>query len=1056
VEQAPHVPEQASSVGGRNFTGPVQPVQPRRPSFEKGDERRVFSTGSHPPTQQVPESTARVVSAASAAPTETSEVSSINPQNRRDFSSAALPNPLQTSTNAPITSPLRSPESIVSPGVRSPSAGVYDPRSTTPTGSTKALPFIRPADIYKRMEEAREQERRASMESSNSGQEEPRGRSGSTASMQKSSLERLAQEHSRAEKPALASVPERRSEYGMLDKVAPITQTQPSQVEPSQVQPHPAQQSLPQQTQPQQSLPQQTQPRLSQPQYTSSQPNYPAAKIPPQPRQSFDLPKYGAESNFSDEFWGSTTQIGGLTGAKGEALQATTVSPTTVEAPSRNPSQGFRTMVTNAFHAADSSGVSKQDSIKSYGTSAGASDISPILQPIQEVSSPEPDAIQLTPQETKEKELPLPPHATPSSTIPEIYSLPTQPSNYERQNIMKPLPVPTAQVPGHSTDRPMSRGEILSPPPRIGSRPSSPASSPSKGMARDLALHLGDKSSRRSSVISVGSKTSAAEFKIAESPKGQVAEIVNPQSTASELPKESTDLKRRPSMPGQFDSYALDSSELPTPAPDPQPMREIAERALAGRVPKGQPNETPELAPTTAVRKLEGKEVPTGAMANLAAAGAAMGDAIRRSLTIDRGDKAPDLSSSNKQETGDILSNKPLAPQRLESEASRFSTIPPTPPDKDDTPPPAPLKPSPLVPSSAKKSPLEASRPVQNTTGASNSPAKVDWLRNEIDRSLTPLSNTEIEALSKEDSYAISPVSPDLHGTETVPPPLLNKKFSWESSNISASASQLDVLHSSASAVNNASPVLEHPATPDNARLNGDGLHVINSQPGELPKNATDPLFNQIDHALDDPEVTPKEKGKSRVVENVALGAGIAGAAAAVTAVTASSLSNPDHLPTPPTKDISDTRPSPTTPTAPPAIQKDILSFREIQAIKSTPDRIAMYNSNRTKWANTDEGLGNWIGSTFAKYPEHESIKQGAALPLIGSSHDSSRVYRQTAGAGIDPVAYPPETPPKDKRTSSGAGKAVAEGLRGLGGKGKGLLERMGRGRLRGSDGVGN
>src|ERR1700760_311038 len=60
-------------------------VLQHKPSFEKGDERRVFSTGSQPPTQHVPDNMGRVVSTASAAPTETSEVSSINPQHRRDY-----------------------------------------------------------------------------------------------------------------------------------------------------------------------------------------------------------------------------------------------------------------------------------------------------------------------------------------------------------------------------------------------------------------------------------------------------------------------------------------------------------------------------------------------------------------------------------------------------------------------------------------------------------------------------------------------------------------------------------------------------------------------------------------------------------------------------------------------------------------------------------------------------------------------------------------------------------------------------------------------------------
>jgi hypothetical protein len=569
---------------------------------------------------------------------------------------------------------------------------------------------------------------------------------------------------------------------------------------------------------------------------------------------------------------------------------------------------------------------------------------------------------------------------------------------------------------------------------------------------------LGDKSSRRSSVISVGSKTSAPEVHMAESTPGQVAEIVNSQTGASEQPKGSTDIKRRPSMPGQFDSYALDSSELPTPAPDPQPMREIADRAFAKREKNVRPQETPELAPTTAVRKLDGKDSSVGAMASLAAAGAAMGEAIRRSLSVDRGDKPLQPSSSTKRETGDILSNKPLAPQTVDPKASPLPAIPPTPPVKDNGDiSPIPLKPNPLVPSLTKRAPTEPSGPAQDTTGNATSQSDVAWLSDEIDRSLTPTSHAGPGVGSKENSYIVSPVSAGSDNTEVGPSLQLNKRFSWESSNISAAQSQLDIINPAvaASTVDEKSTAIERPTTPDNARFNGDGLHVINSQPGELPKNATDPMFN-LDSTLEDPEVTPKDKGKSKAVENVALGAGIVGAGAAVAAVTASSSSEPEHIPAPPAKDLSETRPSPTTPMAPPAGHKDLMSFREIQAIKSSPDRIATYNTTRTNWSSADSGLHSWISSTLVKYPEHESIKQDAAAPLMTSPYDNSRGNRHLAGSAMDPIVHLPETPQKDKRTSSGAGKAVADGLRGLGGKGKGLLERINRGRLRGSDGVGN
>jgi hypothetical protein len=73
------------------------------------------------------------------------------------------------------------------------------------------------------------------------------------------------------------------------------------------------------------------------------------------------------------------------------------------------------------------------------------------------------------------------------------------------------------------------------------------------------------------------------------------------------------------------------------------------------------------------------------------------------------------------------------------------------------------------------------------------------------------------------------------------------------------------------------------------------------------------------------------------------------------------------------------------------------------------------------------------------------------------SPYESPRTHRPTGSFGTSFGTFSnTDSPAKEPRTSAAvAGKAVAEGLKGLGGKGKGLL-RMGREKLRGGDGVGH
>lgn len=194
--------EQAPFAGG-NYRGGAQPDQARQPG-----------TGSR--TQSM-----------------TSNNSGLEFHNRRDFSPSAMPPPLQTrgspSPHRPdSSSSSRHPPRKSSLGQESapvvpiptqahplpPARDAVDEDHTTRdragSGAGKPLPFVRPADIYKRMQEEKEKERQ-SQESSRPSMEGILGRPNEKPALLKSHDSESGQRL----KPALDPVTERKSEYGM-------------------------------------------------------------------------------------------------------------------------------------------------------------------------------------------------------------------------------------------------------------------------------------------------------------------------------------------------------------------------------------------------------------------------------------------------------------------------------------------------------------------------------------------------------------------------------------------------------------------------------------------------------------------------------------------------------------------------------------------------------------------------------------------------------------------------------------------------------------------------
>lgn len=202
--------QQPISQGGRSFTNPAALNTSHRLSFDQGQEHRVFSAGaagSHsgfPPTTQhgfsqalpsQPQYSQGILSSRAPEPAGRTSTDS----SRR---AAQLSNLDSTPSDTRAFPPRKSSLSQNDP----PPFLAAQPAQPSPQAEEKPLPFIRPADIYKRMDQEREKER-LSQESSRP----------SLDSVQRADAERAGSQEDpqRRMRTDLDTVPERKSEYGM-------------------------------------------------------------------------------------------------------------------------------------------------------------------------------------------------------------------------------------------------------------------------------------------------------------------------------------------------------------------------------------------------------------------------------------------------------------------------------------------------------------------------------------------------------------------------------------------------------------------------------------------------------------------------------------------------------------------------------------------------------------------------------------------------------------------------------------------------------------------------
>ncbi|OCL14837.1 hypothetical protein AOQ84DRAFT_370920 [Glonium stellatum] len=443
------------------------------------------NNGQRPPVAvQIP-----AIRQTSAAQSDASDT----PQHRRDFSPSALPPPLQTrmlptpgrmspTPGSATASPggTRFPARKSSLSHSSPSEPSGSPftrtapsnipsapsREGTPSNAAKPLPFIRPADIYKRVNEEREKERQ-SMDSSRPSLDSLMSRPGEDGAPSKGvkerasseslgrangrrlSLERLGDsyETGRTLQPMLESVAERKSEYlpdfSISSQGAQSTATQPAQ----------SFQSPP----------------------TANQP-----KPLDQAAQTPALPQVQRLSTFGDDFWSSAT-------ASGSASSPATGNETSNRSPYGDP--GFRSVVDQAFNRTDDRSmpptpISKQTESES-GVSRSNTDSTSGISPIMSrVPSSATSALKARNAEARETSTPVIAEEASETNTPPSRPLSAAMLGGSYQIPRKPSPAHSRNVSGGSTPGPTSAVR------RSGLDTPSPADSPARSPAVEAQKSL--------------------------------------------------------------------------------------------------------------------------------------------------------------------------------------------------------------------------------------------------------------------------------------------------------------------------------------------------------------------------------------------------------------------------------------------------------------------------------------------------------------------------------------------------------------------------------------
>jgi hypothetical protein len=516
-----------------------------------------------------------------------------------------------------------------------------------------------------------------------------------------------------------------------------------------------------------------------------------------------------------------------------------------------------------------------------------------------------------------------------------------------------------------------------------------------------------------------------------------------PEEKAPAVPEEKS-LPSRPKIPGQFDSYAFASSVEPTPLnelPGAKYFTQVSKETEEAKTP-----EVPDFSPSTTSKPPPGAPSPSN-MAELSVAGAAMGAAIEQAFRVE----PPKHINAGSARAVDIPSSKP-----------------PTPPAKDQSPPLTPdlAPPVPLKTTKAPTSDPPSGAVLQSTAIAPNVAT--------AQSTIAPPSNVVVPSKTETSSQPVAALPPIYTSMLDVGPPkksMLDVGESKKSTLVVGEPKKSipDVEEHNKEII--VSPLSGKPVEDDRASIPKISRQF--SWETDTPSASDAPVLSpggtglKIDHPIGE-----HSESLSQTVSP--LGPDFSLDHEKEIGTTAAAVGPTSHTPAQYDDEIRTSNAGESHPTRQSNEKNERLpSFREIMAIKSTPERIAAYDETREEWLHMDAGLSQWLATTIDKYPEHGLLRAQTAKPfdgpsLLANAGSSKRSHMRigsigsigkvfTSGGGSS--SYNPElsSPERDKRTSGGAiggaGKAVGDTLKGLGGKSKGLIGKIKASRKKEDDG---
>jgi hypothetical protein len=764
VDQEPAQAEPPAAQ--RYYAQPSQePQKGRRNSFEAGEEHRAFSA-STPYTQQGYGQQQQY--GESQRQTSGSDYGmGVEPQGRRDFTPSAMPPPLQTRI-APAPAPIPidvhvSPSNPVNAQYppRKSSVGQMEspmaasPRSPAASQSDKQLPFIRPADIYRRVEEERQRER-ASLDSSRPSLD-------SLSPRPKEELHSPTAESGRSLQP-LETVAERKSEY-LPDYNVGL--------------PHNGTQQ-----QAQSGFSQHTQQERPTPVESAFSNDFHTSVVSPPTDQGFRSVVDQAFTRSDDSRSIPPTPISKESDddmSRSNTGSTSGISPIMSRVPSSGTSALKRTQVggegsTPAIAEEPSDTVSRPTSSSAHP--AAPKPFSDHTRNFSNSSLPRSGLATPTRGDSPARS----PAVTPRTDVPHSKTAQITTEGLDSLHGMQgglagPSPAyaareadiatavaerPGRAVPALTAAEKQSQDAFLEThtahSPLEDVLPRSRSESPSKGRVQELAGKFGDVShSRRGSTQSNLSESSVQSWEKSTDNSGA------PSPTKASPTKPRSPVKEfRPHLPGQWESYAM------TPLDHTEHERGMgfanAEATTS--------HEAVELTPTTAKRPVAEVE-PASAMDPLAAlrsAGAAMAQSFRSTVGLDDPTSEPREQQSNEgkgRSHGDVYMPRPLQMERTES---ALSSMPPTPPAKDT---PTSEHPPQLSSQGTNSSiPNNHKRPEffpQLSTAPSADDQESDRLRKEIVASLTPVRTLDNPA-NDSDRGALQPSAPGANRASSILP----------------------------------------------------------------------------------------------------------------------------------------------------------------------------------------------------------------------------------------------------------------------------------------------